>query len=58
MTDSTSEWRFDLDDVGEEAEPTPAERAPIQPESVSPENALFVVVGALATVAVFAVAVV
>lgn len=56
MADNTSEWRFDPDDVGEDAEPTPAERDPIEPESMSMENALFVVFGALATVLVFVVA--
>ncbi|ESP88321.1 DUF7312 domain-containing protein [Candidatus Halobonum tyrrellensis] len=45
------EWRFGLDDVDENGVVGP-EPTPIEPESVSTENALFVVLGALGTLAV------
>ncbi|MFC4360038.1 hypothetical protein ACFO0N_18980 [Halobium salinum] len=47
------EWRFGLDEVGEDAEPEREPREPLEPESVSVENAFFVLVGALATVLLF-----
>jgi hypothetical protein len=46
-----AQWRFGVDEVGEDA-PT---RDPLEPESVSLENALFVVVGVLLTVGIFLV---
>ena len=45
------QWRFGVDEVGEDA-PT---REPLEPESVSVENALFVVTGVLLTVGIFLV---
>jgi hypothetical protein len=41
------EWRFALDEVGEDAEPV---HPPLEPESPSLENALFVAAGVLGTV--------
>jgi hypothetical protein len=41
------QWRFALDEVGEDAEPR---RPPLEPESPSLENALFVVLGVVGTV--------
>ena len=46
------EWQFGLDDVDEDGIVGP-EPTPIEPESVSAENALFVALGALGTLAVF-----
>ncbi|MFC7069280.1 DUF7312 domain-containing protein [Halobaculum lipolyticum] len=45
------EWRFGIDDVGPEAEAAreAARDPPIEPESIDPENALFVVAGVLGT---------
>jgi hypothetical protein len=48
------EWRFGVDDVGEDATP---QQPPLEPESVSVENAFFVAVGVLFTLAVVAIAV-
>ncbi|MFC7136467.1 hypothetical protein ACFQRB_07885 [Halobaculum litoreum] len=48
-----NEWRFGLDEVGPEAEAARAaarEEAPIEPESIGVENALFVVAGVLGTI--------
>lgn len=42
-----SEWRYDLDEVGEDAE-GPDER--VEPGRIALENALFVVLGAVAMV--------
>ncbi|MFC6724926.1 hypothetical protein ACFQE1_11195 [Halobium palmae] len=44
------QWRFELDEVGEDGEP---QRPPMEPESVSAENALFILLGAVGTVLVF-----
>lgn len=44
------QWRFGLDEVGEDAEP---ERPPLEPGSVSAENAFFILVGAVGTLLVF-----
>lgn len=42
------EWRFGLDEVGEEAEgPIEPEREPLEPESISLENVAFVLLGVL-----------
>ena len=46
-----SDWKYDLDEVGPEAE---EEIEPLQPGSPSPENVAFVVLGALVTVLFFA----
>lgn len=54
------QWQFGLDDVGDDgrtdASDQPRVRDPIEPESPSAENAFFVLVGAAATVALFATA--
>ncbi|WP_224332551.1 DUF7312 domain-containing protein [Haloprofundus halobius] len=56
--DDESEWRFGIDDVGEDAEESEAENGtqpekrelpPLEPESPSLENSLFVLVGVLGT---------
>jgi hypothetical protein len=47
------QWRFAVDEVGEDA-PT---REPLEPGSVSLENALFVAVGVLLTVGILLLAV-
>ena len=54
-----SDWKYDLDEVGEDAEdaadaPPEPERPRIEPESPSLENTLFVVLGVVATLLVFA----
>ena len=49
------QWQFGLDDVDENGIVGP-ERTPIEPESVSMENALFVALGALGTLVVFVAA--
>ena len=42
------EWQFSLDDVGEDAEGSDDfERDPLDPESISLENAAFVLLGVL-----------
>lgn len=46
----SSDWRFDVDEVGDDEEPYET----VEPGSPSLENALFVLVGALGTVAVIA----
>jgi hypothetical protein len=56
MTDDSSEWRFDVDEVGEDAEPAEPVPEPIEPESIDAENAAFVIAGVLGTVLVFVVA--
>ena len=54
--DDESEWRFSVDDVGPEAEAKaePPEPDPIEPESISLENAVFVGLGILLTLAIIA----
>lgn len=50
MADDSGEpeqWRFDVDEVGADAEPR---RESIEPESVDPENAVFVALGIVGTV--------
>jgi hypothetical protein len=52
--DSDGEWRFSLEDL-EDDEATDAgresvERPPLEPERVSAENALFVLVGVVGTI--------
>jgi hypothetical protein len=56
-TDEESPWRFGIDEVGEEDPEAVVEvdgedlpRPPLEPESISVENALFVVLGAALTV--------
>jgi hypothetical protein len=49
--DDDGPWRFALDEVGPEAEEEDT-RPPIEPESLSLENALFVVLGVLLALAV------
>ncbi|MEZ3116912.1 hypothetical protein RYH80_13435 [Halobaculum sp. MBLA0147] len=56
MAEDTSEWQFEVDEVGEDADPDEPRREPIEPESVDLENALFVVAGVLGTVLVFVLA--
>lgn len=51
-TDEGDDWQFGVDDVDEDGIVGP-EAAPIEPESVSVENALFVALGALGTLFVF-----
>ncbi len=61
MTDSRgdpqaeSEWRFGIDEVGEDAEPEDErpELPPLEPESPSLENAFFVALGVVGTIVVF-----
>jgi len=47
-----SDWKFELDEVGEDAEPEPEPE--LEPGSPSAENVLFVVLGVVATLLVFA----
>lgn len=54
--DRDGTWQFELDDVDADGIVEP-ERESIEPESPSPENALFVGVGALLAVALFYVTV-
>ncbi|USZ69092.1 hypothetical protein NGM10_04975 [Halorussus salilacus] len=51
MSDSDSEWTYDLDEVGEDAEDDPDPE--LYPGSPSAENAFFVALGVLTTLAVF-----
>ena len=53
MAEDSSDWQYDVDEVGEEAATGRPAREPIEPESVDLENALFVVVGIVGTVLVF-----
>ncbi len=57
MSDESAEesdgWRFEVDEVGENAEPF---RDPIEPESVDLENAVFVLLGVVGTVGLIAAA--
>ena len=50
-----SDWKYDLDEVGEDAEPDEEERdLNLEPGSPSLENAFFVALGAATTLLVFA----
>lgn len=53
-----SDWKYDVEEVGEDADPDPEperpELPPIEPESPSLEGALFVLLGVVATVLVLA----
>jgi hypothetical protein len=53
-TDEDTPWRFGIDEVGEvvdsEADEEDLPRPPLEPETISAENALFVVLGAALTV--------
>ncbi|SDM09250.1 hypothetical protein SAMN04487949_0817 [Halogranum gelatinilyticum] len=55
--DQSDEWRFSVDDVGEDAADVtpdePRELPPIEPGSPSLENALFVLLGVVGTLLVF-----
>lgn len=50
--DSESEWRYSIEDVDPEADEVADAERVIQPESISPEHATFVVLGVLLTVGV------
>jgi hypothetical protein len=68
MADEESEWRFGIDEVGPDAEAEPDEHdepkgsvagnmdyeMPVEPEAVSLESALFVLLGVTVTLLVFA----
>jgi hypothetical protein len=49
-----SDWKYDLDEVGPEAEPDEPELAPVEKGDPSLENVIFVLLGALAALYVFA----
>ena len=49
--DGDSEWRFSIDAVGPDAADDPDDTV-IEPESISPEHATFVVLGVLLTLGV------
>lgn len=49
--DSDSNWKYDLDEVGEDAEEPETE---LHPGSPSAENSFFVALGVLTTLAMFA----
>lgn len=49
-----SDWKYDLDDVGPEAEPEEPDVPPIEKGNPSLENVVFVLLGALAALYVFA----
>jgi hypothetical protein len=52
--DNDSEWRFGLDEVGEEAESTDEqELPPLEPGDPSLENAMFVLIGIVGTLLIF-----
>ncbi|WP_132057332.1 DUF7312 domain-containing protein [Halorussus amylolyticus] len=53
MPDPDSEWKYDIDEVGEEAEPDLPDPE-IHPGSPSAENAFFVALGVLTMLALFA----
>jgi hypothetical protein len=46
------EWRFDVDEVGDDAEETEPE--PLEPQSISAENVLFFALGVLFALGVVA----
>ena len=48
-----SDWKYELDEVGEDAEPDEAD-SELEPGSPSLENAFFVVLGVAATLFAFA----
>jgi hypothetical protein len=49
-----SDWKYDLDEVGDDASPTADERdEPLEPGSPSIENAAFVLLGVLSMLFVF-----
>jgi len=52
MSDPDSEWKYELDDVGEEAEDDELDLA-LHPGSPSAENVFFVALGALTMLALF-----
>ena len=56
MAEDTSDWQFEVDEVGEEAATAGGGREPIEPEAVDLENAAFVAAGVVGTVLVFLVA--
>ncbi|GAB3323877.1 hypothetical protein EI982_08960 [Haloplanus rallus] len=49
--DDESQWRFALDEVGEDAEPDAPD--PIEPETPSLENAAFVLLGVALSILLF-----
>lgn len=49
--DGESQWQFGLDEVGEDADPDTSE--PIEPETLSVENAAFVVLGVALSLLIF-----
>ncbi|WP_435127907.1 DUF7312 domain-containing protein [Halobaculum sp. D14] len=51
--DDDGDWRFSVEDVGENGI-VGREPEPIEPESISAENAVFVAVGVLGTLLLFA----
>ncbi|ADJ16011.1 DUF7312 domain-containing protein [Halalkalicoccus jeotgali] len=51
--DGDREWQYAVDEVGEDADPED-DRRRIEPESVTPENALFVLVGVLLAIGALA----
>jgi hypothetical protein len=52
--DDESQWRFALDEVGEDAAPTDPE--PIEPGTPSVENTVFVLLGVTLSILIFYVA--
>jgi hypothetical protein len=59
--DGESKWRFAVDEVGEEAEaeadPDPDVPEPIEPETPTLENSVFVLLGVVLSVLIFYTAV-
>ena len=49
-----SDWKYDLDDVGPEAEPEEPELPPVEKGDPALENVVFFLLGALAALYVFA----
>ena len=52
--DDDSQWRFALDEVGEDADP--ADPEPIEPGTPSVENTVFVLLGVTLSILIFYVA--